>query len=275
MSGEDASHKVPAFVRARGGIRASFSRQGDATHLARLYEAGGLRLRCPQVGGTCEAVLINCAGGMAGGDTAAYAFEIGAGASVTLTNVAAEKIYRAESGPATVATSLNLSAGARAEWLPQETILFDGARLERRLEADLAPDASLTLLESLIFGRLAMGEEVRDGALHDRWRIRRAGKLVFAEDLRLEGDMSALLDRPALGRGARACATFVHLATDAEARLDSARAALSHGACEAAASAWNNILVARLLSPEPDVLRAAIVTLLAAFRGRDAPRVWQ
>ena len=266
--------QLPSHVRARGAVRAVFARQGGATHLARLYEAGGLRLRCPDVGGACEGVLINTAGGLAGGDTADYQFEIGAGAAVTLTSVAAEKIYRSDAGAAQVTTSINLGPGAQAEWLPQETILFDGGKLERRLEADIAPGAALSVLESLVFGRLAMGEAVRSGALRDRWRIRRGGALIFAEELRLGADMAALLDRPALGGGARACATFLHVGPDAEARLDRARAALSDAPCEAAASAFDGMLVARLLARDPSVLRAALTALLGALRGRGGPRVW-
>ena len=266
---------LPAHIRARGTVRARFSKEGGRSHLARHFEEGGLRLRCPRAAGACEGVLINTAGGMAGGDSATYEFEIAAGADVTLTTQSAEKIYRADSGPSTVHVTLTLEAGASAEWLPQETILFDRSRLARRLDVAMADGASLTLLETLVFGRLAMDEAVRAGDLHDSWRIRRAGKLVMADELRLDGDMSALLDRPALGKGARACATFVHVSPDAEGRLDSVRAALSNVGVECAASAFNGMIVARFLSPAPEKLRAALVGFLQAFRGKSAPRVWQ
>ena len=149
-------------------------------------------------------MLINSAGGMAGGDDATYEIEVAPHAAVTLTTQSAEKIHRADSGPARVQVALTLGPGACAEWLPQETILFNHARLHRRLDIDMAGDASLTVLETLVFGRLAMNERVSAGDLHDSWRIKRDGKLVLAEELRLEGDMAALLDRPALGKGARA-----------------------------------------------------------------------
>ena len=161
------------------------------------------------------------------------------------------------------------------EWLPQETILYDAVRLHRRLDVTLAGTSRLLLVETLVFGRLAMGETVRVGALHDRWRVRRDGRLVFAEDLRLEGEIAALLDRPALGRGARAIATLLLLAPEAEGRLEDVRGSLADAPAEAAASAWNGMLTVRALSPSPERLRATILPLLQVLRGRAAPRVWQ
>ena len=241
----------------------------------RLYEAGGLRLRCPVVGGGCEAVSINTGGGMAGGDTARLAYALGPQARVTMTSQSAEKIYRADSAATQLDMSLTLAAGAAAEWLPQETILFDGARLDRRLDINMAQDASLMLLESVVFGRLAMGEELRVGRFTDRWRVRRGGRLVLAENVRLDGAVSALLDQPALGQGARAIATFLIIAPDAEARLDDVRALLAGAVFPHGVSAWNKMLLARLAAPSPEALRSAIVRLLSGLRGRAAPRVWQ
>ncbi len=265
--------------RARGVIRARFSLAGGRTGAARVFQGGGLRLRLPKVQPglwpDCEAVLINTAGGMVGGDSADLSFELGPGAGVTITTQSAEKIYRGTGLTTTVATRLTLDPGARGEWLPQETILFDRADFSRRLDVDMAGDASLLLVESLVFGRLAMGETMRAGALRNQWRIRRAGSLVFAEGLALNGAIEALLDRPALGRGARATATLLLIAPDAEARLAETRAALAAMDFPAGASAWNGLLLARLLSPSPEKVRAAIVTLLATLRGRAAPRVWQ
>ena len=241
----------------------------------RLYEAGGLRLRCPRVSGGCEAVSINTGGGIAGGDTARVDYVLEAGARVTFTSQSAEKVYRAEGDASDLRMSLTLAAGAVAEWLPQETILFDGARLDRRLDIDMAEDASLILLESVVFGRLAMGEEMRHGRFTDRWRVRRGGRLALAENVRLDGPVRALLDCPALGQGARAVASFLIIAPQAEARLDEVRALLADVAFPHGASAWNKMLLARLAAPSPEALRAVIVRLLAGLRGRAAPRVWQ
>lgn len=271
----------PPANRARGELRATIAATATGrSHVARAYEAGGLRLRFPKVAPgvrpEVEAVCINTGGGMVGGDAARLAFEVGPGAAATITTQSAEKIYRAEGGAVTaVDAALTLGAGARAEWLPQETILFDRVRFERRLEVDMAGDASLLLVEALVFGRLAMGEMVRTGHVRDRWRVRRDGRLVFAEALALDGAIADRLDHPALGCGARAVATLLLVSPDAETRLDAVRAALATVDCLGGASAWDGLLTVRLLAPSPGRVRAAIVALLHALRGRAAPRVWQ
>ncbi|HLJ69930.1 MAG TPA: urease accessory protein UreD, partial [Roseiarcus sp.] len=177
------------------------------------------------------------------------------------------------------ATRLSLAAGARLAWTPQETILFDKARLERRLDADIAEDAALLLIESVVFGRLAMGEDGIAASLSDRWRIRRGGRLVFAEELRI-GDAAAALSRPAVGGGARAIASFLFMAPNAAAVLDKVRAALGEAtgdgaAAEAGASALDGFIVGRAVAAEPVRLRALVLAVMMALTGRPAPRVWQ
>ena len=267
--------QVPPYVRAVGELRADFQSVGSRTQAMNVFETGGLRLRCPKVAQGCEGVLINTGGGVAGGDKCSYDFDVGPNAQVTFTTQSAEKIYRAQSNAAEIDVALRIGARANVEWLPQETILFGGARLNRRLDMELDETSSLTMLESVIYGRMAMGEMEVTGAFRDRWRIRRGRRLLFAEDMRLDGDMTAALDRPAVGDGARASATFLHVAPDAEARLEEIRASLADAPCEWGASAWNGMALVRLLSPSPEKMRAAIVSLLQSFRGRDVPRVWQ
>ncbi|MDE2365038.1 MAG: urease accessory protein UreD, partial [Hyphomicrobiales bacterium] len=254
--------------------RASFAAHGPRTRIAQLYETGGLRLRFPKAQDVCEAVAVNTAGGIVGGDRARLSFEAGAGAKVVLTTQSAEKIYRSDGAQARMDVVLRLGAGASLDWLPQEAILFDRADFSRRLEVDVAADARLTICESVVFGRLAMGEQCLNGRFRDCWRVRRAGRLVFAEDVAIEKPL-ALLDRPALGGGARALATLLHVAPDAQARLEDCRAALAETECAAGASAFDGILVARLASPSPDVLRAAILALFSRLLRRSPPRVWR
>ncbi len=266
---------LPAHARARGAVRARFAANRGRSAIADLYEAGGLRLRFPRGTAGCEAVLVNTGGGVAGGDTAALSFHACADADVTLTTQAAEKIYRAQNIAARINLDLVAEEGARLEWLPQETILFDGARLTRDFTLCAAETARVTLLEATVFGRLAMGERDISGLLADRWRLRRAGKLVFAEDLRLEGEIAAILDRKACGAGARATALLLHMSPDAESLLEPVRESLSAAPCSAGASAWNGLLCVRLMSPAPEKMRAALSPLLEILRGRPAPRVWQ
>jgi urease accessory protein len=266
---------VPAYMRALGEVRADFASQGGRTQAGRVFETGGLRLRFPNAAPHCEAVMVNTGGGVAGGDSAQYDFTLDEGAAVTFTTTAAEKIYRAQADASEISVSLRLAARAEGDWLPQETILFDGARLQRRLDVDMASDARLTLVESVIFGRMASGELQIEGSLRDRWRIRRDRQLIFAEEMRIEGDITGALDRPAVGGRSRATATCVHVAPDAEGRIEDIRQSLSDAPCDWGASAWNGMAVVRLLSPSPEHLRAAIVMLLQPLRGRELPRVWQ
>jgi urease accessory protein len=265
--------------RARGEIRASFARVGARTEAARVFETGGLRLRFPRAGAECEAVIVNTGGGMAGGDRVRIELALAPGARVMATTQAAEKIYRADGVGVEVVVRMAIEPGASLVWAPQETLLFDRARLNRRLEADVAADASLLIVEASVFGRLAHGESRIDAAFCDHWRIRREGRLIFAEAVRLE-NAGVALDRAAVGRGARAIATLLFVDPGAPARLEELRAALDAVVAapgdplEAGAGVVDGALVARSLSPSPLRLRAAIVAAMRALRGREAPRVW-
>jgi urease accessory protein len=267
-------------LRAKGEVRALFSRIGAATKPARVFETGGLRLRFPNATGPCEAVLVNTGGGMAGGDRAAVELTLEDGADVLATTQSAEKIYRAETAATRIETRLTIGAHASLSWIPQETILFDRANLERRLEAEVAADGTFLAVESIVFGRLASGEADIAARLHDRWRIRRDGKLIFADELRIE-NAAAVLQRPAIGHGARAIASFLFIAPQVEAALEKIRAVVEtqsaeEGASlEAGASALDGFIVARALSPDPRRLRRCILAVMMALRGSSAPRVWQ
>jgi urease accessory protein len=270
---------APTRQRARGEIRATFARAGVRTEAARVFETGGLRLRFPRAGLECEAVIVNTGGGMTGGDHARIGMTVGAGARVIATTQAAEKIYRADGPGVEVDTRLEVGAGGSLAWVPQETILFDRSSLSRRLDANVAADGVLLAAEAVVFGRLAHGERSVNAYFRDDWRIRRAGRLIFADSVRLE-NAGATLDRPAVGNGARAAATLLYVDPAAAARLEDLRAALDGVVAapgerlEAGASLFDDAIVARVLSPSPARLRAALVASLRALRGREAPRVW-
>jgi urease accessory protein len=265
--------------RARGEARVRFARAGARSEAERVFETGGLRLRFPRSEAECEAVLVNTGGGMAGGDCATIEVAVGPGARALVTTQSAEKVYRSEGEPTRVETRLAVEPSGSLVWAPQETLLFDRAALERRLEVDVAADASLTVFESVVFGRLASGETDIAARLFDRWRVRRDGRLIFAEALRLDA-AAAALDRPAVGAGARAIATVLCVAPDAEAQAPILRAALEAVAAEpgerldVGASGFDGIAVARVVSPSPVRLRAALIAAMLALRGHKAPRVW-
>jgi urease accessory protein len=244
--------------------------------VAEIYQQGALRLRLPHRNASdrTEVVAINTAGGLTGGDRLDLAVQLDAGASAVLTTPACEKIYRSAAGDATVTNTISLGEGARLDWLPQPLIVFDGGRVRRTLDVALAPTAAMFAVEGTILGRTAMSEDVRTGALHDAWRIRRGGALVYADAFRAEGDSRSALAGAATLRGARAFATAVYVGPDAESRLDDARGALAEATGSTGASAWNGILVARFLAADGQALIADLGAFLARFRGTSLPRSW-
>ena len=257
-------------------IDASFTRVGARTSVADLHESGALRLRLPREP-RCVATVVNTGGGLVTGDHVAVEGAAAPGAALTVTSVAAEKVYRAAGGTlTTVATRLVVGDGATLEWLPQETILFDGCRLRRSLEVEVAGAGTFLAAEMLVFGRLAAGEASMSGSLRDRWRIRRDGALVFADETALDGAIGTLLDRPAVAGGARAVGLIVRVGPEDEAALDAVRTAFDPhtGAVEAGASRMGDVLVARLLAPSPADLRAAMVAALERLGAAPMHRIW-
>ncbi len=276
--GPEAGRAVGRMQRVEASARIGFAGSGAQTRLKDLYQSGSARIRLPKVyGAPATAVLINTAGGLTGGDALDYAVSIGDGAHAIVTSQTAERAYRSSGGRARVTARMTVGSGAVLEWLPQETILFDASCLHRSIDAELAPDARLMMVESAVLGRKAMGEEVGTVSFRDSWRIRRGGKLVFADDIRLEGTPARFFDGPATAAGCHAIATFADFSPDAEDRLPLARAGLeplSIGTVNAAASAWNGVLTARFVSGDSRDLRNALMRFLTHYRSADLPRVW-
>jgi urease accessory protein len=270
----------PALQRARGNLLLGFRQRDGVTVLERLRQEGCLKARFPrpEPGGWAGAVTLNSSGGIAGGDALSTRIAAGEGARVAVAGQAAERFYRALPGsaPARVRTAIEVAPGAAVEWLPQEAILFDRSALDRRLEVGIAQDAWFLGVESLVFGRTAMGEEVVAAFLRDAILLRRDGRIVLHDAIRMNGAaVCDALDRAALGGGARAIATVLHASPEAEARLDAVRAALEDAPARAGVSAWDGMLVARVAAPDGASLRAAVLAALAALRAdRPLPRVW-
>ncbi len=248
--------------------------------LATVRQAGCLKTRFPaRAPGTdaAEIVTLNISGGMAAGDRASIRIQGAAGTDVIATAQTAERFYRAMEGsvPALVRTAIEAEAGASVAWLPQESILFQGASLDRRLDVTIAGNARFLGVEMLVFGRAAMGEEITRLHLRDLIRLRRDGRLVLHDAIRLDGDAQAALDRAAVGGGARAVGTIVQAAPGAGRLLNDVRSALAAAPAECGASAWDGVLVIRVAARNGACLRAAIVAGLAVLRdGRPLPRVW-
>ncbi|MCE7029770.1 urease accessory protein UreD [Jiella avicenniae] len=258
--------------RARGRLDLRVKAAGGRTRLEDLHQAGCLKLRFPKVPGeTSEAVLINTAGGLTGGDVLDQRFAVGTGAGLSLTTQACERIYRASSGRAEVATRLSVEAGGFLAFLPQETILFDESALARRLELDAADEAEFVLCESVILGREMMGESVRRGLFRESWRIRVGGRLAFADETRLEGDIAGRTGAAASLAGNRAFATLVARRAAPETFLAPLREAVGESG---GASLVDGVIVARLVAPSGFLLRKRLVPAIAALAKAAVPRIW-
>ena len=217
--------------------------------------------------------MINTAGGLTGGDCMSAEVALGDNCRAVVTTQACEKIYRSAGGSAELMTRLTVDEGARLDWLPQETILFDGARLSRQLDVELAPNAELLLVEAVIFGRAAHGETVRSGLFTDRWRIRRGGKLLFADDLRFDWANAELLGRPAVLASATAMATIFFTSEEPARYVEGLRSIIGPAG---GASSWNGKLLARLTANGGAPLRRTLLPALELLLdGAALPRIWR
>jgi urease accessory protein len=274
-----------AHQRVDGEARIAFRRRADgATVLADLFQRAPCRVLFPtsEAGEPVQSVLLTTSGGLTGGDRTRVAASIGTGAQATITTQAAEKIYRAlpNSGDAVVQVEMRVEDGAWSEWLAQETIVFEDSRLRRLFKADVAATGRLLAVESIVFGRTAMGECFNNGMLHDAWRISRGGRLVWADALHLDGPVGRLRAAP-FGFGACvACATVLYVGADAPQQLGEARRLLSQCALPCGATSLDGIMLVRIMADEASELRAAVMMLIAGIRQAAAslparlPRVW-
>lgn len=267
---------MPLQPRTRGAARISVRRDKDGvTRLVGLRQSGAMKLVLPQVFRTdVEAVIVNTAGGVTGGDQLALTAQAGAGSCLTLSTQAAERIYRAQPGEVgQIETQLEVGAGARLNWLPQETILFDQSALARRLIVDLAADAEFLMVETLVFGRAAMGEVLGNLHLRDRIRINRAGLPLYLDGVTLDGDVRARLARPAVAAGAGAVATLVFVSPKADGYLAGLRAALP--ATAAASLLPQGVLTVRFLACDSFELRRAVIAALMMLNHGRLPLNWR
>ncbi|MEO1537101.1 MAG: urease accessory protein UreD [Pseudomonadota bacterium] len=265
---------MPTQPRARGDIVATFGCADGETRLQTLRQAGSSRALFPRSPSLfTQMVLTNTSGGVTGGDRFRTRISVADGAAVSVTTQAAERAYRAQPGQVgRVATTLEVGHGSRINWLPQETILFDGCDFARRLTVSLEPDATALLVEPLVFGRTAMGETVRSGTVDDRIEVIASGRCVFLDRMRLSGDMAGQLARPAVAGDARAGAVVVFAAHTAEARLEPLRALLPKTG--GASLLQPALLVARLLSEDAFELRRSLVPVLELLHEDVMPRPW-
>jgi urease accessory protein len=275
LASAPADNEIFAGNRAFGRIAFSVAAAANGGRRRRVHEAGALRVRFPNyVGkGALEAVIVNTAGGMTGGDRFDIDVAVEADARLTVTTAAAEKIYRSLGPDTRIDVTLDVGPGAALAWLPLETILFDQVRLRRSIDADIAPGARLLLAEGVVFGRSAMGETVMQGYFSDHWRVRCDGRLVFAESLRLDGAITRRLAERAVAAGSVAVASVLKLPGN-ESDAAAVRAMASDFAGEVGISTWNGLAVARLVAPDGAALHHDLIGVLTALSDAPLPRLW-
>lgn len=282
-----ADADFPRLTRAEGRLRIAFKRRGDKTVLNDLYQQGCLKARFPSLDPAAmrEGVLINTAGGLTDGDRLQQELIWGENTSGCLTGQAAERIYRSRRAAAEIDTSLELKQGATGYWLPQETILFNGGHFVRRNNIEMQAGSRLIATESLVFGRTAMQEDVSEGELFENWRIRYDNRLVFADGLRLAGNIRAQLKRSGIGDGSRAIATLLYIGMDAdrfEIAMKERAQTLATDDVRTGCSLLPNVLHMRVLASEGEGMRHTLSeliktlgNLLSETDDYALPRVWQ
>ena len=264
------------FQRARGTLNISaVSAAGDQSRLKDLRQQGSYRAIFPRpIKGTIEAVIINTAGGITGGDKFATKVTAYDHAKVSVTTQAAERIYRAPNATAgSMQTRLEVKPNAQLYWLPQETILFEGSRLRRRLEVDVAQGAKFLMVEPLVFGREASGESLQSCSLDDSVCITCDEKPAYVDRIKLDGDVALILKRSAVADGLRTMASIVLFDKMAKAMIDGVRTLLpSSGGASLLA---DNILAMRLLCTDSFALRAALLPILTHLTQNAVPKNWR
>jgi urease accessory protein len=267
--------------RARGAGRLVTKAFGGWTRLAEFYQEGCAKIRLPETfSPEMEAILINTSGGLTGGDVIEWSVAAAASTRLSVTTQANEKIYKASSGTASVSTHVTVGEDASVHWLPQETILFDQSSLTRRLDVDLSERSEFLAVEAVLLGRKAMGEAVANGFFRDRWRVRRGGQLIHAEEMKFEGEIEQLSQAAAVLSGQVAFATLFYTGPLAEVLFPKLRQCLDGTPGGASlwtggASHWNGKLIARLVAPTGFDLRKILTPAISVLRnGAPVPKVW-
>jgi urease accessory protein len=268
----DSSTPAPPHLQRAAGVGRLRIRQDDGSRLENLFQSGSAKIRFAACADDAkEAVLINTAGGLTGGDRLSWDIDVAAGAHCRVVTQACEKVYRSMGDEARVTVELKVAAGAHLEWLPQETILFEGSHLSRDFKISVEPGGRLLAVEAVILGRSAMGETDIHARLRDRWRVQWGERLIFADNLRID-DPTLIASRPALLNDATAFASVLLVADDAEASLDAVRLALGEAG---GASAFDGKLFCRILAKDGLNLRRTLIPVMTVLRGgKPPPRLW-
>jgi urease accessory protein len=269
--GHAAMDHGASLQRARGQVSLHLNGQ----KIEKLYQAGCTKMMLPKTySEMTEAVMLNTAGGITGGDQLGISV-VAQDCALVATSQTAERLYKSSTSPARISIQLKAQESANLHWLPQETILFDGAEIDRTIRLDMQSGCQCLIAESLVLGREAMGEVVQSCHFTDSWRLYRDGVLFHAEQLRLTGDVRDVLAASACGNAARLLTTIIYAGADAEQVAERLKPTISSSHSASATSCWREKLVVRLVSADAPAGRADIVKLLLALRQQPLPRVWQ
>jgi len=278
-----ANNENTILQRARGNARMRFKMGNSGTTvLDNLYQDGCYKVRFPHPENkqVFEAVLINTAGGLTDGDRISTIADWQASTHAIVTTQAAERIYKSRQDEATLLTELNVAEGARASWIPQETILFNGGRYRKETNVNLHSEAEFFGVESLVFGRSAMGEIVTRGSITEKWKIHIDGELVFTDAFHVNdkehGNIQLHLDQPAIANGASSIATLIYVNHNCNERLGDFRATIDNFGVIGGATCLGPLVVMRLLSDNSLELRKTLIQLFTVVNNNtiDIPRVW-
>jgi urease accessory protein len=269
--GHAAMDHGASLQRARGQV----SLHLNGHKIEKLYQAGCTKMMLPKTySEMTEAVMLNTAGGITGGDQLDISV-VAQDCALVATSQTAERLYKSSTSPARISIQLKAQESANLHWLPQETILFDGAEIDRTIRLDMQSGSQCLIAESLVLGREAMGEVLQSCHFTDSWRLYRDGVLFHAEQLRLTEDVRDVLATSAGGNAARLLTTIIYAGADAEQAAERLKPIISSSSSASATSCWREKLVVRLVSADAPAGRADIVKLLLALRQQPLPRVWQ
>lgn len=273
-STENLIRRSKVQPRAIGKLRLSSKSSATGSKLADLYQEGSLKALFPRsIENHLSSVFVNTAGGITGGDAFALDLTAQSDSRISISSQAAERAYRAPKGETgTIDLTATIFEGARIDWLPQETILFDAANLKRRINVSLARDAEFFCVEPLVFGRAAMGETVTSLNLSDQWRIHRNGELIFADALRITGNAREILNQNAATNGQTAIANILFISPKAETFLNQLRALMPDTG--GASLIRDGVLSARVTAVNSFELRKTLIPVIEALSQAPLPKVW-
>ena len=264
---------LPKLQRASGRIELGFIFKNNLHSLSHLHQSGCLKALIPKNYSTVpDVVLVNTSGGITGGDKLQIQAGVHQKAHVCITSQTAERVYKSSQGMGEIEVELNLSENSKLDWIPQETILFDKSAVQRSIKVNMSNNSYLFMVESIILGRKAMGENVTNNLFVDRWQILRDNKPTYLEALKLS-NANELSGLATLGKN-KALATLLYVAPDSEERLQQMRELLAKYDSLGAATAWDGKLIVRLIAESPQFLRSALIDIITQFRKMSLPRVW-